>query len=82
MAVMTEEWARFPFSFDGRDYVSRVKKDTQTFETISKLPEGLFEVMNIQCLRELMGEGRTLSEAKKVLDKINEHGSYAFIELA
>jgi hypothetical protein len=84
MTTTTKEqlFTTYPFTYDGRDYVSRVALDSPLIQRIANLPIGMFEEMNIECLDELMGKGKSLEEIQEKLKELNEHGSYAFIELA
>ena len=72
----------YSFSYDGRDYVSRISVDSQLMEQIVMLPSGVFEQINIECLEEYIGKGKSLEEIEEKLVEINENGSFAFIELA
>jgi hypothetical protein len=77
-----QEFESFRFTFDGREYVSKVVVGTQMWHTVRKLPDGVFVQMNQQCLGELLGVGTTDEEVFTGLAKINEGGTQAFIELA
>jgi hypothetical protein len=76
-----EAFTTFPFTFDGREYVSKVALDSPLIKRIATLPLGMFEQMNAECLEELMGKGKSREEIEARLVELNENGSFAFIEL-
>jgi len=78
----TTGWNQFPFSVDGVDYISKVSNDSPFMKRISKLPNGMFEEMNVSAIRELVGTGLTRDELLTKLDLVNEGASHAVIELA
>ena len=76
------KFAIYPFEFDGHNFISRVRMDSDIYKRVSNVPEHYFALMNQDCLRELLGMGKNLDEIKKRLYEINRGGSSALIELA
>ena len=78
-----KNWKKFPFDVDGINFISRVDMNSSTGKRIAKLPEGIFEQMNIGAIRDILGNVADLSieELSAKLEVINDGGSYAFIEL-
>jgi hypothetical protein len=77
------QWVSIPFTAKGINFVSRVDTTHPIYSRIKSLPAGVFEEMNIQAVSEILTVEKTftLSEIQKELDRVNEGGSYAFIEL-
>ena len=73
----------FPFSVDGVNFISRIHSDSPFLSSVQNLPAGVFEVLNIQAVQELMGSPKllTIEEVQDELDRINEGGSHSFILL-
>ena len=78
----TTEWLEFPFSAYGNNYISKIAPFSPFLKQISKLPEGMFEKMNIDAITELVGVNLTYSEIVDRLKEINESSTHAVIELA
>jgi hypothetical protein len=76
------KFAIYPFEFDGRKFVSRVRMDSDIYKRVVNVSEHYFALMNIDCLAELVGTGKSLAEIKARLYEINKGGSSAIIELA
>ena len=76
------KFAIYPFEFDGYKFISRVLVDSDLYKKVSNVPEYYFALMNEQCLRELMGEGKSLDQVKARLYEINKGAGHAYIELA
>ena len=76
------KYAIYPFEFDGYKFISRVLVDSEIHKKIVNVPEHYFALMNVDCLAELVGTGKSLSEIKARLYEINKGGSSAIIELA
>lgn len=85
MTTQTEtNWAVFPITHKGINFHSRVDKNSSVYNQIMALPEGAFVSMNQSMLNELttINEESTYDEIVDELDRVNQGGSYAFIELA
>jgi hypothetical protein len=76
-------FALFPFDYKGFNFVSKVEIESSTYPQIVNLPEGMFINMNKGMIDELLTitENTTKAEVTEQLEKINEGGSYAFLEL-
>jgi hypothetical protein len=76
-------FALFPFTHKGFDFVSHVEIESNVYPQIVNLPEGMFITMNKSMIDELLTitENSTRDEVLAQLEKINEGGSYAFLEL-
>jgi hypothetical protein len=73
----------FPFTVSGINFISRIHVNSEFLNTILNLPAGIFEMMNIQAVQEIIGDPSLLTsdELLSELDRINEGGSHAFILL-
>lgn len=73
----------FPFTVDGVNFVSRIFSHSEFLSQIKALPAGIFEQMNIQAVREMIGDPSLLTHDELIseLDLVNEGGSHAFILL-
>lgn len=77
----TTGWNEWQFQFDGHNFVSKVSPTADMMTSIRLAGDQAFIGMNIQCLTELIGLGKTLSEIKNELTYINQGGINAVIEL-
>lgn len=77
-------WAKFPFSVDGVDFNSEIDTNGRMYKTISKLPNGIFNEMNIGAIRSLVGNASLFSrsELQAELDRVNDGYHEAYISLA
>jgi hypothetical protein len=73
----------FPFTVNGVNFISRVYSHSEFLSTIKALPAGIFEAMNTEAVREIIGDPSLLSNAELIseLERVNEGGSHAFILL-
>lgn len=70
------------FDFNGFTFVSSVDVESQMYQSIKKLPEGVFVQMNLQALTELLANTpMEVNAIRNRLEKMNEGGSFAFISL-
>lgn len=69
------------FNVNGLNFVSSVDVMSPMYQRIKDLPEQLFIEMNINILTQLIKPEYTLADIKAELARVNEGGSYAFIEL-
>ena len=83
-AIDTTEWAQFPFSINGINFVSKVKPLSRMFLQIASVGNEVFTQMNTGAITDLMGDPSKLStnELQIELDRINEGYEVACIELA
>ena len=81
--MTTQTYTDYPFSVDGVNFISRIHSDSPFLSSVQNLPAGVFEVLNIQAVQELMGSPKllTIEEVEDELDRVNEGGSHAFILL-
>jgi hypothetical protein len=73
----------YPFTAQGVKFISRVYQNAPMAQTIANLPAGVFDNMNTQGVKELIGDVSLLTRAEILseLNRVNEHGSTAFILL-
>jgi len=81
--MTTQTYTDYPFSVDGVNFISRIHSNSPFLSSVQNLPAGVFEVLNIQAVQELMGSPKllTIEEVQDELDRINEGGSHSFILL-
>jgi hypothetical protein len=73
----------FPFTVNGVNFISRIYSHSEMLAQINALPKPIFEQMNVEAVREIIGDPSLLTsdELLSELDRINEGGSHAFILL-
>ena len=73
----------YPFTANGVNFVSRVFLDSPNIPVIERLPQGVFESMNIDAVASLIGDVSLLTEAELVseIERLNEGGTHSFILL-
>lgn len=73
----------FPFTVNGVNFISRIYSHSEMLAQINALPKPIFQQMNIEAVREIIGDPSLLStaELQDELDRVNEGGSHAFILL-
>lgn len=73
----------FNFTANGIKFISRIYSDSPFLARISNLPSGVFEQLNQDAIRDIIGDPSLLSreELLSELDKVNAGGSHAFILL-
>lgn len=83
-AIDTTEWAQFPFSINGINFVSKVSATSQMYVRIMSVGNEVFTKMNTDAITDLIGDPSKLStdELQIELDRINEGYEVACIELA
>lgn len=72
-----------PFEVDGINFVSRYNPVSPMGLRISTIPQEMFIAMNRDCLRSIVGNVSLLTREQLIseLERINENGTEAFIEL-
>ena len=72
-----------PFEVDGINFVSRYNPDSPMGIKIAQVPQHVFISMNQDCVRDILGNASLLTHEQLVaeLERINENGTEAFIEL-
>jgi hypothetical protein len=80
----TNNWAEFPFSVDGVNFVSKLDKAGSMYPQVSNMPVSIFNQMNQSAVRELIGKVSLMSqsEIQDELDRVNEGATQALICLA
>ena len=73
----------YPFTANGVNFISRVYSHSDMSARIASLPAGIFQQLNQDAVRDIIGDPSLLShdELVKELERINEGGSHAFILL-
>ena len=80
----TTNWAQFPLTINGVNFVSKVDTNGSMYSQIKVLPTGIFDTMNRGAIMDIIGDPSKLSHDELVseLVRINEGASQAVIELA
>jgi hypothetical protein len=80
----TTNWAQFPLTVNGVNFVSKVDTNGSMYNQIKVLPAGVFDTMNKAAIMDIIGDPSKLShdELLSELVRINEGASQAVIELA
>jgi hypothetical protein len=73
----------FPFTVDGVNFVSRVFNHSEFMATIKNLPAGIFEKLNSEAVRDIIGNPSQLThdELLSEIERVNDGGTHAFILL-
>ena len=73
----------YPFTVNGVNFISRIFSHSEFLNTIKALPAGVFEQMNVQAVREIIGDPSLLTRDELIseLEFVNDGGSHAFILL-
>ncbi len=81
--MTTNTYTDFPFTVNGINFVSRIFTHSEFLNTIQNLPAGVFEQMNQDAVRDIIGDPSLLTndELLTELDRVNEGGTHAFILL-
>jgi hypothetical protein len=84
MSLDTTNWAQFPFSVDGVDFVSLLDPNGSYYPQIVKMPTQMITLMNTECIREVIGNPTqfTVEELQDELDRVNEGATQAILALA
>ena len=78
----TNGWNAFPFEVEGVNFVSKVSPTSPFISRIKALPEGVFENMNREAVRDLIGTNLSREYLASKLYHVNKDASHAVIELA
>ncbi|NDB08552.1 MAG: hypothetical protein EBX97_07825 [Actinobacteria bacterium] len=84
MSLDTTNWASYPFTVKGVNFVSKIDKNGSFYPQISRLPVDMVNTMNTQAVLEIIGDISLLSadELSEELDRVNEGATQALICLA
>jgi hypothetical protein len=80
----TDNWASFPFSVNGVNFVSKIDTTGSFYPTLSKMPTEMVDMINTQAITELVGDPTlmTTAELQAELDHVNAGASQALLCLA
>ena len=80
----TDNWASFPFSVNGVNFVSKLDTNGSFYPQISRMPAELVEMINRDAISELVGDPTkmTTEELQAELDAVNLGATQALLCLA
>ena len=80
----TTNWASYPFTVEGVEFVSLLDPKGSFYSQIERLPIGVFTAENTRMVSELIGNPAlmTRSELQDELDRVNAGASQAILALA
>lgn len=78
------EWVSFPFTYEGKSFISKVSTNSRQLAAIVNLSAGVFDTMNAAALRDIstITASTTREEDIAELERINAGSSWAVLELA
>lgn len=81
--MTTPTYTDYPFTADGVNFISRIHSDSPLASSIANLPEIVFQEMNIDAIREIIGDASLLTTAELLaeLERINDGGTHSFVLL-
>ena len=80
----TDNWASFPFSVNGVNFVSKLDTNGSFYPQISRMPAEMVEMINRDAISELVGDPTkmTTEELQTELDAVNLGATQAILALA
>ena len=80
----TTNWAKYPFTVNGVNFVSLLDPQGYFYEKVERLPLGVFTDENSRMVMELIGDPSkmTISELQDELDRVNDGATQALVALA
>jgi hypothetical protein len=80
----TTNWAKYPFSVDGVEFVSMLDPQGSFYSQVERLPAGIFANENARMVNELIGNPAkfTRDELEAELARVNLGASQALVALA
>ena len=80
----TDNWAQYPFSVNGVNFVSKIDTNGSFYPQISRMPTAMVDLMNTQAITDLVGDPSlmTTAELQAELETINAGASQALLCLA
>ena len=80
----TTNWAKFPFTVDGVEFVSMLDPNGSMYQQVKLVPAQVFTMMNESAIRDLIGKVSlmSMSEIQDELDRVNEGFGQAYLALA
>jgi hypothetical protein len=84
MSLDTTNWAKFPVSVDGVDFVSEIDPDGSFYPQLSRLPQQAIQDFHEQMIHELIGNPSLLSRQELLaeLERVNDGAQIAVLALA
>jgi hypothetical protein len=80
---MTTEYTDYPFNADGINFISRIANNSPFAGRLKFVPAEAFIEMNIQAVRELIGNASLMTTAEILaeLERVNEGATHSWILL-
>ena len=80
----TAEWDSYPFTVDGINFNSKIRKGSEMAMRLLFVPKEVFTQMNKDAIRDCVGSVSTMtrSEILAELERVNHGGQNAILELA
>ena len=80
----TDNWASFPFSVNGVNFVSKLDTNGSFYPQISRMPAAMVEMINRDAISELVGDPTkmTTEELQAELNAVNLGATQAILALA
>ena len=80
----TDNWAQFPFSVNGVNFVSKLDTNGSFYPQISRMPTAMVEMINRDAITQLVGDPTllTTAELQAELDTLNDGATQAILALA
>ena len=80
----TTNWAKYPFTVNGVNFVSLLDKNGSFYSQVERLPAGIFTTENTRMVGELIGDPAVMTreELQAELDRVNLGASQALVALA
>ncbi len=84
MSLDTTNWAKYPFTVDGVEFVSMLDPQGSFYSQVERLPAGIFANENARMVAELIGNPAkfTRNELEAELARVNDGASQALLALA
>ena len=80
----TDNWAQYPFSVNGVNFVSKIDTNGSFYPQISRMPNVMVEIMNQDAIKQLVGDPTllTTAELEAELEILNLGATQAILALA
>jgi hypothetical protein len=80
----TDNWAQFPFSVNGVNFVSKIDTNGSFYPALSQMPTVMVDMINRDAITELVGDPTllTTAELQAQLDAVNLGATQALLCLA
>ncbi len=84
MSLDTTNWAKYPFTVEGVEFVSMLDPQGSFYSQVERLPAGIFANENVRMVAELIGNPAkfTRDELEAELARVNLGASQALVALA